>query len=132
LLQEQMRRNATTLITDIAPDAQYVQVVPEHLRQIVLNLVLNAVDAMPDGGDARLLAVRAGDNVRITVRDNGAGVQVHEDENVFDPLMTTKSNGSGLGLYVCKQLVAYNGGTIGYTNRSEGADFFFELPAPSA
>ncbi len=100
------------------------------LRQVVMNLVLNAVDATAAGGRVVLATRRTAEGgVRFTVADSGAGVRMSDGQDVFDPFVSTKADGVGLGLYVCRRNVERHGGRIGYTSGAEGTTFWFELPA---
>jgi len=101
-----------------------------QVRQVVLNLVLNALDAMPSGGTLTVSA-RLGDGraVRFSVADSGRGVHVPEGSDIFEPFVTTKPGGVGLGLYVCRRNVERHGGRVGYESTGKGATFWFELPA---
>jgi signal transduction histidine kinase len=101
----------------------------EQVRQVILNLVINAIEAMPAGGEVRLgLAREAGGPVRFSVTDGGGGVRPPEGADVFDPFVTTKPGSAGLGLHLCRQIVGDHGGKIGYNNLATGAGVWFELP----
>jgi signal transduction histidine kinase len=90
---------------------------PVQLRQLLRNLVANAIDALRGvSGRVRVLRIearldRAG-GLRLTVRDNGIGIDAAQARRVFDPLVTTKVSGLGLGLAICKSIVAAHGGRI--------------------
>jgi len=104
------------------------------LQQVVVNLVLNAFDAMAEGdaaADRRVVieAVPGSAIVEISVRDSGPGVPVHLSGRLFEPFVTTKPNGLGLGLSIASSIVAAHGGTIGCHNATEGgAVFCITLP----
>jgi len=104
------------------------------LQQVVVNLVLNAFDAMAEAdtpADRRVLieAVRGPAIVEISVRDSGPGVPVHLTGRLFEPFVTTKPNGLGLGLSIVSSIVAAHGGTIGSHNAADGgAVFCITLP----
>jgi C4-dicarboxylate-specific signal transduction histidine kinase len=104
------------------------------LQQVVVNLLLNAFDAMADADtptDRRVLieAVRGPDVVEISVHDSGPGVPVHLSGRLFEPFVTTKPNGLGLGLSIVSSIVAAHGGTIGSHNAADGgAVFCITLP----
>ena len=104
-----------------------------RVRQVVVNLVLNALEATPPGGTITLATHRADADrrhtVRFTVADTGSGVTVAGDDDLFDPFVTTKDDGVGLGLYVCRRNVESYGGRIGYDSGPGGTIFWFELPA---
>jgi signal transduction histidine kinase len=104
----------------------------EQLVQLVLNLLLNSVDALDGGGRVRVAAERAADGVRLIVEDNGPGVAATVRERLFEPFVTTKEigKGTGLGLAVCRGLVEAVGGSISLDAEFQGgARFVVELPA---
>ncbi len=116
--------------TDVAADLPAVRAARDHLTQVVLNLVLNAIDATETGGGIRVSARRAGASVELTVEDDGRGIGVADRCRLFQPFFTTKPHGTGLGLFVCRQIIEEIGGRITY--RSEpgaGSTFRIELPA---
>ena len=106
----------------------------EQLTQVIVNLVMNARDAMPDGGDiaieARHSDERAGDVV-LSVRDRGTGIDPAVREQIFDPLFTTKKSGTGLGLAVAQQIVLRHHGGI-RVQSEPGAGTTFNVQLPSA
>jgi signal transduction histidine kinase len=115
-----------------------VQADPDRLRQVVANLVDNAVKYSPGGGrvDVRVLA-RSGSGV-IEVEDHGLGIPAHEQRRIFekfyrlDPSMTRGVGGSGLGLYISRELVELMGGVLSVSSRhGEGSTFTVRLPLAS-
>jgi signal transduction histidine kinase len=103
---------------------------PEKIRQVILNLMLNAIESMPAGGPIRLsLAPSPGDRVRFSVADSGKGVEPPVGQDIFAPFVSTKEGGAGLGLHICRQIIVQHGGQIGYDSTPQGATFWFELPA---
>ena len=84
----------------------------DQIRQVLINLILNAVQAMPDGGKVEVKSFRAGGEVELTIRDYGIGIDPAIKDKIFDPFFTTKSEGSGLGLSVAYQLVKQHEGEI--------------------
>ena len=112
------------------PAAMWVRADETQVRQVILNLVMNALDAMPAGGAVTLSTGQGKDGaVRFGVVDTGQGVHVPAGTDVFDPFVTTKPGGVGLGLYVCRRHVERHGGRIGYDSSPEGTTFWFDLPA---
>jgi signal transduction histidine kinase len=108
----------------------------DKLRQVLLNLVENAIKYSPAGGRVTMLVQRSGEYVRFSVRDEGLGIPVHERERIFekfhrlDPELTGGVGGTGLGLYVCRELVERMGGEIWVrSSGGRGSTFAFELPA---
>jgi len=108
---------------------------PDKLRQILVNLVENAIKYSPDGGRVEVELRRAGRFAHVSVRDEGIGIPGYEQTRIFekfhrlDPDMTRGVGGTGLGLYICKQLVERMNGRI-WVSSSEGrgSTFTFELP----
>jgi len=103
---------------------------PEQLEQVLLNLLINAIDASADGQAVTLSASAAGDKVTIQVIDQGHGVPPAFVDRLFDPFFTTKEHGTGLGLPVAHQIVTQMGGTLlAQRNEAEGMRFTVTLPA---
>jgi PAS domain S-box-containing protein len=108
----------------------------DRVRQVLQNLVENAMKYSPDGGRIKLEVEPAGNNVRFTVRDEGLGIPADEHARIFDkfyrldPGMTRGVGGTGLGLYICSELVERMGGRIWVESRENvGSSFFVEIPA---
>jgi signal transduction histidine kinase len=108
------------------------------MQQVVLNLILNAVEAMSSVDDApRELSISTEpnglDEVLVAVRDSGPGIDPERLERVFDSFYTTKSNGMGLGLSICRSIVDAHGGQLwAGANEPGGAVFQFTLPAANS
>jgi signal transduction histidine kinase len=108
---------------------------PDKLRQVLVNLTENAIKYSPDGGLIEVAVDRAGPAVRFSVRDEGIGIAEEEQTRIFerfhrlDPNMTRGVGGTGLGLYICRELVQRMGGRIWVTSREgSGSTFAFDLP----
>ncbi|MFO8013628.1 MAG: HAMP domain-containing sensor histidine kinase, partial [Phycisphaerae bacterium] len=131
MLEARCRHAAVTVRCDWGDDVPPVRAGETHVRQVVVNLVLNALDATPSGGTVTLATRHRPDEgtVRFSVSDTGPGVRVPDGADLFDPFVTTKSDGVGLGLYVCRRNVESCGGRIGYASGDGGATFWFDLPA---
>ncbi|HSD65612.1 MAG TPA: HAMP domain-containing sensor histidine kinase, partial [Vicinamibacteria bacterium] len=117
---------------DVAPGLPEVGVDRVQLEQALLNLVSNAVDAMPDGGRLSLAARPDGDGVAFVVSDSGVGIPPHDLARVFDPLYTTKppGKGTGLGLPILREIVEAHAGTVRLESRpGEGTTAVVRLPA---
>ena len=107
---------------------------PSELREVLINLVHNAVDAMNGGGEIRLRTSREGERVVIRVQDTGSGIPAEIVGRIFDPYFTTKGErGTGLGLSVSQSIVRRHGGELRVSSRTSGADrgttFDLDLPA---
>ncbi len=102
---------------------------PEQLHQLFLNLSLNAMDAMPEGGKLRFHVSQQDDQVVVEVTDTGSGIDPNVLENLFTPFLTTKKNGVGLGLGICRRIAEDQGGQLeGGNCDSGGARFVLRLP----
>jgi signal transduction histidine kinase len=101
----------------------------DQLRQVLLNLLTNAYEAMPDGGTLTLSTERLDGAVRIEVADDGQGADETTQERFFEPFFTTKTRGTGLGLAVCKRLIEAHSGSISVdTAPGQGARFALVVP----
>ena len=117
------------LETDIASEAMPLMADPDLLHRALSNLVLNAMDAMPDGGTVRIAAKPLENTIEIRVCDTGEGLTPEECERLFTPYYTTKQHGTGLGLAIVQSVVADHAGTIAVeSRRGEGATFVIALP----
>ncbi len=101
----------------------------EQLKQVFVNLALNALDAMPSGGDLTLRVRRIGARAQVEVADTGPGIATAMLPRLFEPFASGKDTGLGLGLVISKRIVEDHGGTIGAANRvGGGASFYIALP----
>jgi two-component system phosphate regulon sensor histidine kinase PhoR len=124
-----------TLDVDAEPDLPPVAADADKLRQVLTNLVDNAVKYSPDGGRVYVLVTRTGNRVRFRVQDQGLGIPPAEQGRIFekffrlDPQLTRGVGGTGLGLYICRELVERMHGRIGVNSDGRsGSTFWFELP----
>ncbi|MDR3737460.1 MAG: ATP-binding protein [Terracidiphilus sp.] len=114
---------------DVAPESMLIDADPELLHRALSNLVLNAMDAMPEGGVLTLAACPRGERVELRVADTGEGLTPEECERLFTPYYTTKQHGTGLGLAIVQSVVADHAGTIAVESRKDGgAMFILTLP----
>jgi signal transduction histidine kinase len=98
-------------------------------KQALLNLLINAQDAMPDGGDLAVTARPEGQWVRIDISDTGVGMETPVIERVFSPFFSTKKEGSGLGLSLTRRIVQDHGGSIAVQSKAgEGSTFTVRIP----
>jgi PAS domain S-box-containing protein len=117
------------------PDLETVALRGE-LVQIVSNLISNAIDAVDTGGLLRITVKQEGKGIKLEVEDNGAGIPAENQKKIFEPFFTTKQNiGTGLGLWVVKDLIEKQGGTISVFSPSDGYNggtrFSVFLPSPT-
>jgi signal transduction histidine kinase len=106
-----------------------------QLKQVLLNLIANAADAAPEQGEVRIVETQergkdGQSRVVVRVHDNGPGVADSVRERLFEPFVTTKPNGTGLGLCISSSIVAHHGGTLALeSGDGSGATFALHLPA---
>jgi two-component system sensor histidine kinase HydH len=133
LLRVQARGKEVELVFDPG-DPVNVEAEPLRLRQVVMNLVLNAIDATPAGGSIVVTCARGdrGPTPRavLSVRDSGCGIAPNDLPHIFEPFFTTREHGTGLGLAITHEIVGACGGSIRAENTpGAGATFIVELPA---
>jgi len=117
------------VISEIADDIQNVKVDADYIKRILTNLLINAEQAMPNGGKITITARKQNGNCIITVEDTGEGIPEDAKPKIFQPLFTTKSKGQGFGLAVSKRLVNAMGGDLTFqSERGNGAKFTLTLP----
>ena len=153
LVEKQLVKEGIVLKKDLAPDLPKIQGSPNHLEQVVVNLLTNAREAMPNGGtlkvstalhrktlsDDRTSKEQIGrwpslveqPGVEIRIGDTGPGIPPEIISRIFDPFFTTKEQGSGLGLSITYGIVREHGGTISVDSQpGEGSTFIIQLPIP--
>lgn len=111
LLQTEAHRRRITLAVNSPPEG-HVLADPSQLTQVLLNVVLNAMQASPEGATVHLDSRRERGAVRLTVEDEGVGISPEAAAQAFEPFFTTKPRGSGLGLAIAQRIVTAHGGTI--------------------
>lgn len=132
LMEANLNHHQIVLIKKFAPDLPPVSLDRDKLKQAFMNIVLNAMDAMPDGGALEILTLRGSDKVRIDVVDTGIGIPPEDLNRLFEPFFTTKSQGTGLGLANAKRVLEQHGGDIrGKSAVGQGTTIALWLPLPS-
>jgi two-component system, NtrC family, nitrogen regulation sensor histidine kinase NtrY len=125
-LQEKNRIAVHTDLDDTLPE---IPVDPDLLRRALQNLVLNAIDAMPEGGQLTIHTATVGDRIEIAVSDTGSGLTPEECSRLFTPYYTTKQHGTGLGLAIVQSVVSDHGGKISVeSGKEKGTTLRIELP----
>ena len=133
LLKGELERASVAVRTDFDQSMPPIEADRVQLQQVVLNLARNAIDAMADVADRpRVLTIASrllGDNVEVAFSDTGIGIDPSKGERLFDVLHTTKRWGLGLGLSICRKIIAAHGGRLwAEQNASLGAKFAFAIP----
>jgi two-component system NtrC family sensor kinase len=133
IVEHQLSIHDVHLDVELAPELPEVVVNGGEIQQVLLNLALNAQQAMPEGGKVRFATARAPDGrVEISVADNGPGISESISDQIFEPFFTTKppGEGTGLGLAISFGIVRDHGGTLTVESEpGKGATFFIRLPA---
>jgi signal transduction histidine kinase len=121
--------------TGAEPRRAPAEALADKVRQVLTNLIDNAVKYSPDGGRAEIKLERRDRHVRVSIRDEGLGIPPSEQARIFekfyrlDPDLTRGVGGTGLGLYICRELVRHMDGRVWVVSaEGEGSTFFFELP----
>ena len=130
-LESRCARNGITILRVLSPELPKITADASQLRQVFVNLAVNAIQAMPGGGTLRVTTRRSGNGVALSVEDNGIGMSEQVLKKVFIPFFTTKdvNEGTGLGLPVVHGIVTSHGGTIRVdSSPGQGARFDVELP----
>jgi len=118
------------IATDI-PDLQ-MMADPHLMHRVFANLILNALQAMPEGGTLTIIVSAFDHGVAINVHDTGVGIPEEMKDKLFSPLITGKAKGTGLGLAVVKRIVDAHGGTIAFESEAgKGTTFTVRLPLSS-
>jgi signal transduction histidine kinase len=127
-LAPQLEAQGIDVSIDVPPNAA-VTADRDMLRRAVLNLVLNAVDAMPQGGELVVTSFHKRGALELEIADSGPGLSNEQLERAFDPFYTTKNTGTGLGLSIVQRIAEVHGGRVTATNCPQGgAAFTIELP----
>lgn len=134
LVDLRLKKQNLSLKLQLSSDLPAIQGDPQHLEQIFVNLLLNAVDATPEGGTITVKTEHQNGKVIAEVRDTGKGIPAEIRDKIFDPFFTTKpvGQGTGLGLSVTKAIVEKHKGTIEVLSNGPGAAFRLTFPVDMA
>jgi signal transduction histidine kinase len=131
LMQQQIHEHGVQVHLQLAPDLPSVVGSAQELQQVLLNLVLNAVEAMPSGGDLVITSSLVANRVELSIEDSGVGIAPEHLSQIFEPFVTFRVSGSGtgLGLYLTKNIIEMHLGSIAVQSEpSHGARFIITLP----
>jgi len=134
LLHTQASVRNVELIVDLPDNLPKVLLDPVELEQVIVNLINNSFDALPNGGRIGILARREKERLCLTLEDNGAGIAPADLERVFEPFFTTKpvGMGTGLGLSVCYGIVQAWGGNLSVESEvGKGTRMHIDIPLPN-
>ncbi|MCG3172213.1 MAG: Adaptive-response sensory-kinase SasA [Myxococcota bacterium] len=128
LVESELSSRGISVVTE-APQSLELRADASRLRQALLNLALNAIQAMSGGGQLRIRVEKSGDQALVEIRDNGKGVPADQLPRLFTPFFTTREKGTGLGLALVRKWVSEHGGSVRLESREgEGAAVFLTLP----
>ena len=133
-MREELTDHSVTTKTELAPELQRVDGHRNQLRQVIFNLIHNAIESMDNTMDrSRVLWVitknHDPDSISVAVEDSGPGINPSRLDNIFDPFITTKSDGMGLGLAICRMIVERHDGKLSaLSDGKNGARFQLVLP----
>jgi len=130
VFEAQLReKKQISIRTELQTDLPEISADPELLHRVLSNLILNAIDAMPEGGEMAVRTRTRDGFVELSVSDTGSGLTVEECERLFTPYYTTKQHGTGLGLAIVQSVVSDHGGKISVESvKDQGTTFRIELP----
>ena len=129
LLRPDAEQKSIKLIVEPAKNpAQLIQADASQLEQVLLNLALNAIAAMPQGGTLRFELSEQDEKLRIDVCDTGKGIPQEIQSKIFDPYFTTRNDGTGMGLALCDKIVRQHDGSIDFETSPSGTTFSVLLP----
>jgi PAS domain S-box-containing protein len=135
LLRNELTRNRVNLRTELAANLPRVQGDPVQLQQVLINLILNAIEAMRLSAEQpRKLVIRSAknsDGVLVQVQDSGPGIEPERAKRIFEPFFTTKTEGIGMGLAISRSIIESHGGQLSLLSAFQGALFQFILPIDS-
>lgn len=123
LVEQQADEKKISIEREFADSLPLIDVDPEQIKQVLLNLAINAIDAVPAGGTIIFRTVQDGDSINIGIEDTGSGIPPEVMGRIFDPFFTTKAKGSGLGLSIAHRIVDLHKGTLTAENTGRGAHF---------
>ena len=129
LIQYDKRVNEITIVRDLLPDMPRMTTDENHFSQVIVNIILNAADAMPDGGTLTIRNSINDRNVVIAFEDTGVGIPKENLARIFDPFYTTKEKGTGLGLAVSQNIIEKLNGSLSVESEpNKGSKFVITLP----
>jgi two-component system NtrC family sensor kinase len=130
MMKRQLDSSGIRVNVESASSLPKISVWPDGLKQVFMNLLINARDAMPDGGEIQIKISAGEHTVRIIFDDSGTGIDSRHIPHIFEPFYSTKKNdtGTGLGLSVCYRIIRNHNGTIEFCNTKKGGCFRIELP----
>lgn len=132
VLKDRLESSSIQLKTKFSKDIKEIEIDAQRIKQVLFNLIVNAIEAMPQGGSLTFTTQKKKNSVKLQIEDTGKGIPDEELKNLFIPFYTTKPKGSGLGLAVSKKIIADHKGTIEVQSQvNMGTKFSIVLPLNS-
>jgi signal transduction histidine kinase len=133
LLRDEATRHSISIRTELTADLRPVMGDRVQLQQVVMNLIMNSIDALNDVAGPRELAIRSqraeNEELMVSVSDTGVGLPAQQVDQIFNAFFTTKPHGTGMGLRISHSIVEAHGGRLWAADNSpRGASFYFALP----
>ena len=129
LIKQEAESSGIRINTRVAENITPVRLDPDRITQALINLYINAIQAMPEGGILDIKAVEKTSGIEISVTDTGIGIPDDKIGKIFDPYYTTKNTGTGLGLAVVQKVVEAHGGSVeAQQSGDKGTQFIITLP----
>jgi C4-dicarboxylate-specific signal transduction histidine kinase len=135
LLRREVQDRGIVVRRQVAPDTPAVLGDRVQIQQVLMNLVMNAAQAMEHTAEPREISIAVGEvdgMVSVSVRDHGGGIVDIEPNRIFEPFVSTKAQGLGIGLSICRSIIEGHGGRIWAANTEDGAEVAFDLPVEAA
>jgi len=131
LLKNLLQEKRLEVWMELSRDLPLVKSDFNQMKQVMLNLIQNSIDATPAGGTIDIMTDSDGDVINVTIGDSGAGIDEEDPNIVFEPFYSKKVTGVGLGLAIVKKIIKDHNGSIRASNRERGgAEFIIHLPVP--
>ena len=131
LLKNLFLERKITVDLDLKDDIPLVKSDFNQMKQVVLNLIQNCIDATPPGGHIGIFTDNDDEKIIIRINDTGSGIDEPDPNIIFEPFFTTKITGVGLGLAIVKRIIKDHNGEISVMNRETGVEFTITLPLPA-
>ena len=133
LMEANFAHHNIQLVLDVLPETPEIQFDSDKLKQAFMNVVLNAMEAMPQGGVLRVSTFTENDSVCIKIQDTGVGIPAADLEHLFEPFFTRKARGTGLGLANVKRILEEHGGSVEINSKpDEGTEVLLRLPVDTS
>jgi len=126
----EIRPNSIQVLYQLDPNIGRAWADSQQIRQVLLNVVRNAIQEMPNGGTLAFRTAEHDGEIQAAIQDSGPGIAPENLDKIFEAFFTTKPSGSGLGLAICSQIMRnHNGRLDAFSRTGEGATFVLSLPA---